>query len=654
MHNKFWEELQMSDWKQVDNILLKNVIINDQFWIKFLDLVRQKVIPYQWDAINDQIPGAAKSHAVKNLKLAAKKQQGDFHGHVFQDTDVYKWLECTAYSLTSHPNPQLETLADSVIEVIAKAQHADGYLNSYFTLVKPKLRWRNLRDRHELYCAGHLFEAAVAYFQATGKAKIIDIACKFADYINQIFGNKPDQIPGYPGHEEIELALVKLYQTTKNEKYLRLSKYFIDQRGTQPHYFSIEAKKRQEQPSSDYRYHQAHLPVKEQVTAEGHAVRAMYLYAGAADIAYYTQDKELKDACFRIWKNVINRRMYITGGIGSSAHGESFTFDYDLPNSTAYAETCASIGLVFFAYRMFKLNQSSEFGDIIERILYNGALSAMSLDGKSFFYVNPLEVWPTACEQRHDHRHVKTTRQPWFGCACCPPNLARLITSLGEYIYTVVDNSQLYVNLYIGGTAAIDIAGENVEIIQQSTFPWDGKVKLTFNTPDLEFTLALRIPNWSNNTSVNLNGKTITTQDFIRNGFVKIHRTWSTNDTIEIEFPMKVVKITANPQVRENRGKVAIMRGPLVYCLEQVDNGSQLHNLIIDQDSTFSVEHKPDLLNGISVITVSGKREIDDWNDVLYKANSPLTRQSAKLTFIPYYAWANRKQGEMLVWIRIN
>ena len=644
--------------RQVEPIPLQQVKISDPFWNHYLELIRKEVLPYQWRALNDLIPDAAKSHAIANLQIAGGQAEGEFHGFVFQDSDVYKWLEAVGYSLATHPDPGLEALADQVVEIIAKAQQPDGYINSYFTIAKPQERWTNLRDCHELYCAGHFFEAAAAYYQATGKAKVLEIACKFADYLVEVFGTNPGQIPGYPGHEEVELALIKLYQVTNDERYLKLSKFFIDQRGQEPHYFAVEAEKRGEirrhaPPWSDHSYHQAHKPVREHTSAEGHAVRAMYLYAGVADIAYYTQDRELLETCLKVWDNITRRRMYITGGIGSSAHAEAFSFDYDLPNERAYNETCASIGLFFFAHRMLKLAQDSKFADVMELALYNGALSGISLDGKRFFYVNPLEVWPEACEKRNDHRHVKPTRQPWFGCACCPPNIARLLASLAGYIYTKVDDSELFTHLYIGGTAELTLKGQRLAITQESGFPWDGTVKLILNTAsDLDFTLALRIPAWCQNPSITVNGEHIDIKSGFEHGYVKIQRTWSNNDRVELEFPMQVALITANPKVRANRGKVALTRGPLVYCLEEADNGDNLHNLIINPDGRFEVKYKQPLMNKITIITAEGRRELDNWGDVLYKANTEPDTEPVTLTFIPYYSWANRETGEMLVWVR--
>lgn len=631
----------------------KQVRIKDGFWSRYQELITNEVIPYQWRAMNDQIPDAPKSHAIKNLQIAGGSETGEFHGFIFQDSDVYKWLEAVAYSLMTHPDSELEQLADIVVEIIAKAQHPDGYINSYFTIAKPEARWANLRDWHELYCAGHFFEAAAAYYQAVGNTQVLDTARKFVDYLLEVFGSNPEQIPGYPGHEEIELALVKLYQVTDDERYLQLSKFFIEERGRQPHFFDFESEQRDEKPAGDYRYWQAHLPVRKQTTAEGHAVRAVYLYTAVADIAYYTRDQELIETCFEVWQNVVRRRMYITGGIGASAHGESFSFDYDLPNDRAYSETCAAIGLIFWAQRMLKLIQNSEFADVMELALYNSALSGISLDGRRFFYVNPLEVWPEACHNRADQRHVKVTRQPWFGCACCPPNIARLLASLGSYIYTKTNEREIYTNLYIGGTAEIELGDQIILITQNSELPWNGKVKLTLRAAKPEqFTLALRIPGWCSAPKIAVNGEAVNLNTISDKGYAKITRVWVDGDTVDLDFPMETVLITANPKVRANSGKKAVMRGPLVYCLEEVDNGADLHNLILNANTKFDVSFDPNLLNGIAIISAEGVRELANWDDTLYRVNASLETQPVKLTFIPYYAWANRDPGEMLVWVR--
>ena len=628
--------------------------ITDKFWGHYLEVVRDQVIPYQWEALNDRIPGASPSHAIENFKIAAGETEGEYYGMVFQDSDVAKWLEAVAFSLENHPNEELERTADEVIALLGRAQGEDGYLNTYYTVKEPNKRWTNVRDNHELYCAGHLIEAAVAYFKATGKREFLDIMSRYADYIDTVFGPEKEKLKGYPGHQEIELALVKLYEVTNNEKYLNLSKYFIDERGKQPHYFDIEKKNREdERPfwfNNDYAYHQAHQPVREQDKAVGHAVRATYMYTAMADLAAKIGDVELKKASERLWENVTQKQMYVTGGIGSMVFGEAFSFDYDLPNDLSYTETCASIALVFWANRMLNLEANSKYADVMETALYNGTISGMDLDGKKFFYVNPLEVLPEASEKRNDKKHVKAVRQPWFGCACCPPNLARLIASIGHYIYSQKEK-ELFVHLYMGNETTVEVDGTQVQVIQKTDYPWDGNVSIQIN-PEKEqvFTLALRIPGWAKGATVKINGEGFDHIPLIKNGYVYINRNWKAEDTVELVFPMVIERIQSNPQVRQNVGKVALQRGPIVYCLEQVDNDENLHGFFLPRDAELTAEFVPDLLDGVVVISGEAERIVEaDWNS-LYRPVSDQTTP-VQIKAVPYYAWCNREPGEMIVWI---
>lgn len=640
-----------------NSLPLQKTLIKDSFWSKYQKLIREVVLPYQKDALNDNIPGAEPSHAIKNFKIAAGLETGEFYGNVFQDSDVAKWLEAVAYSLTQTPNPELERSADEVIDIIEKAQQKDGYLDTYFIIKEPQNRWTNLEECHELYCAGHMIEAGVAYYCATGKRKLLDVVCRLADLIDLNFGIDPGKMKGYCGHQEIELALVKLYRITENERYLDLSRYFIEERGKEPYYFRLEREKRDVLEfwpgfsKFNREYMQTHLPVREQKTAEGHAVRAVYMCSAIADIAAETGDAGLLGTCRSLWNSIVRKRMYITGGIGSAAFGEAFTLDYDLPNDTVYAETCASVGLVMFAQRMLKIEAKGEYADVMERALYNNVLSGMALDGKSFFYVNPLEVYPEACEKNQTKEHIKPVRQKWYGCSCCPPNIARLLMSLGQYIYTAGHNT-IYTHLYIGGRAEFELDGTSLTLTQETNYPWDGNVRLKLTDfGEKEFTLALRIPAWCRNYKLTVNGKGLEAGVDIIMGYAKIKRTWKDGDTVELSMDMPVQLIQANPKVRADAGKVAITRGPLVYCLEEVDNGSNLPSISIPLECSFEYEADDSLPNGAVAIRTTAFRTVDnDWSDELYRP-AVNTEKKISIKAVPYCMWCNRKPGEMIVWI---
>lgn len=644
---------------------LKHVRLGNGLLGRKNELIRKEVLPYQWKALNNDIPGADQSNAVENFRIAAGESQGEFAGLVFQDSDLYKWLEATAYSLATHPEKKLEDLSDNVIDLIEKAQQPDGYLNTYFTIAEPEKRWTNLAECHELYCAGHLIEAAVAYYQATGKRKLLDIAVRLADHIDGKFGPDPGKLRGYPGHQEIELALVKLFEVTGDDKYIRLARYFLEERGREPHYFDLEWEKRGRtgfwpssgtEPDRGKEYFQAHKPVLEQETAVGHAVRALYMYSAMADMAAYvlaeTGDRSWVAACRRLWENVTGKQLYITGGVGADAYSEAFTFDYDLPDDTAYTETCAAIALVFFAWRMLQLQPAAEYADVMEKALYNGILSGIAEDGKSFFYVNPLAVHPETCAKRYDHRHVKTVRQKWFGCACCPPNLARLFASIGGYIY-LYNNERIYINLYTNNTARCRIKDREVTLTQKTNYPWEEKVRIEISSPEAtRFTLALRLPGWCKRPAVSVNGEEIALAGIMENGYALIGREWKNGDTVELTLAMPVEKMAAHPGVKENAGKIALQRGPVVYCLEEVDNGANLHNLVISTETGFTTEFAEDFPGKVVVIKGEAFRTVETgWENELYR---PLSRQREKVGIkaVPYYTWGNRSPGEMRVWIR--
>ncbi|MCL6605494.1 MAG: glycoside hydrolase family 127 protein [Paenibacillus sp.] len=640
------------------NKILNNVAIQDNFWGRYIRLVQDVVIPYQYEALHDRVPEAEPSHAIANFEIAAGRKKGEFYGFVFQDSDVAKWLEAVGYSLSIKCDEVLESQADEVINLVGEAQQEDGYLNTYFTIKEPGKRWTNLNDCHELYCAGHFIEAAVAYYEATGKDKLLKIMCRMVDHIDSVFGPEEGKLKGYDGHQEIELALVKLYHLTGEDRYLKLSSFFIEQRGQQPHFLVQEWENRGKMSywvgkmdHLDVKYNQSHVPVKEQTEAVGHSVRAVYMYTAMADLAALTDDEELYNACVRLWNNIVDKQMYITGGIGSTHLGEAFTFDYDLPNDSVYAETCASIGLIFFAKRMLKLSPDAKYADVMERALYNNVIGSMAQDGKHFFYVNPLEVWPQACSCNPDKHHVKSERQGWFGCACCPPNVARLLTSLNQYIYTTHDDT-IYTNLYIGSEVVTKLGNTEVTIHQQTEFPWDGTVTLKVNpAAEAEFGIALRIPSWSRGMEIKVNGVILSMEEGVDRGYRVIHRTWSAGDMIEICVPMEAHRIYAHPNLRADAHKIAIQRGPLVYCLEGADNGEPLSSISLSEDGAFTETFDETLLGGAVVVGGSGSRiNQEGWSGGLYgRVKAPVEAVAVKA--IPYYLWGNRGSGEMKVWI---
>ncbi|MDR0175599.1 glycoside hydrolase family 127 protein [Enterobacter sichuanensis] len=639
---------------------LHNLKINDPFLGQYQRLVRDVVIPYQWDALNDRVQDAEPSHAITNFRIAAGLEQGEFYGMVFQDSDVAKWLEAVAWSLCQKPDAELEKTADEVIELIAAAQCEDGYLNTYFTVKAPSERWTNLAECHELYCAGHMIEAGVAYFQGTGKRRLLEVVCRLANHIDSVFGPGDSQLHGYPGHPEIELALMRLYDVTQEPRYLTLVKYFIEQRGVQPHFYDIEYEKRGRTsywntygPAwmvKDKAYSQAHQPLAEQQTATGHAVRFVYLMAGMAHLARLSHDEGKRQDCLRLWNNMAQRQLYITGGIGSQSSGEAFSSDYDLPNDTVYAESCASIGLMMFARRMLEMEADSHYADVMERALYNTVLGGMALDGKHFFYVNPLEVHPQTLAFNHIYDHVKPVRQRWFGCACCPPNIARVLTSLGHYIYTVRPDA-LFINLYVGNEVAIPVGDETLQLRISGNYPWQEEVNIEIVSPvPVRHTLPLRLPDWCAEPAVSLNGEAVAGE--ISRGYLYLTRTWQEGDAVTLTLPMPVRRVYGNPQVRQQAGKVALQRGPLVYCLEEADNGANLHNLSLPADSEFRVFAGKGIFAHKMLIQAEGMGcHVKDTDALWQYDRSPVQRQPQTLTFIPWFSWANRGEGEMRIWV---
>jgi DUF1680 family protein len=615
-------------------------------------LVRDVVIPYQWEALNDRVAGAEPSGCVHNFQVAAGEKPGKFYGLFWQDSDLAKWIEAAAYRLATHPDAALEAELDRLIATLAKAQGADGYLNTYFQLVEPQNRWANLRDCHELYVAGHLIEAGVAHFQATGKRTLLAVVRKLADLIDRTFGLGPGQIPGYCGHEEIELALVKLARATGEARYAKLAAYFIDQRGQSPNYLMEETRRRAD-PLPWHMYFdglatlQAARPVRELTEPVGHAVRQMYLLAAMADLAREPGDASLLRSCHTLWDSLVRGHLYITGGVGSEPYGEKFTEPFDLPPDRAYSETCAAIGVIFFARRMLELELRGEFADVMERSLYNNVISGMSLDGTKFFYVNPLELIPAVAKRRYECHLVKTQRVGWFGCACCPPNVARLFASLGEYVASQRPDG-LAVHLYAESDLRFTVAGGEVKLAVRTDYPWTEEVAIEVcPSAPVEFTLQLRIPGWCRGAELAVNGQSQPVAPV--DGYAALRRVWQPGDKVLLTLPMPIERMRADPRVATAAGKVALQRGPVVYCLEEPDNGADLAALSLPRTAALTVRHDPALLGGCVVIEGQGVRTQP--SPSLYTATPPQT-EARPLRAIPYGLWANRGEGEMRVWIQ--
>jgi DUF1680 family protein len=641
--------------KRLTSLPLKTIKIKDYIWEPYISLVKREIIPYQWDALNDKLPDTVPSHCIRNFRIAAGEEEGKFEGAVFQDSDVAKWLEAVACTLETDPDPELMALADSTIDLIGRAQEADGYLDTYFTLNAPELKWTNLKEGHELYVAGHMIEAAVAYTKATGKTAFLSIVRKLADLIVRTFGPEEGKLHGYPGHEEIELALVRLYQITDERSYLDLAKYFIDQRGQGENYFIEEEKQELFKPiwaepgNYDPSYSQSHLPVREQKTAEGHAVRAVYLYSAMADLAYAYKDKELMDACTVLWEDMTKRRMYVTGSIGSSGIEERFTTDYDLPNDGNYSESCASVGLALFAKRMAEITRDASYMDIAERALYNTVLAGIASDGRSFFYVNPMEIWPENCLPNTSREHVKAVRQKWFGVACCPPNIARTLASLGQYLaFDDQDEKTLYINLYIGSEIQTSFGENTIRMQMEGRFPETGSMKIHIETDD-DFDLCLRVPDYAKSFRVMRNGREEDAETVL--GYLQIKGISGTEE-LDILADIPAEFVHAHPSVRADEGKVALVKGPLVYCLEEMDNFPNLASVFVREDEEIE-EQKGIETKGLMKLLFKGKAiSSEGWDDhTLYQKQSVVFKD-VSLTAVPYFSWGNRTPGEMTVWIK--
>lgn len=622
---------------------LKNAKIDDAFWNRYLRLVKEEIIPYQYESLMDRVPDAEPSRCIRNLRIAAGLETGDFHGHVFQDSDLAKWLEAVAFSLSYAPDPELEKTADEMIELVAQAQEDNGYLDSYFTIRHPGKQFCNLKEGHELYTAGHFIEAAVAYYQVTGKDRFLKIMCACADNICRVF-HQEDYRDAVPGHEEIELALYKLADATGEEKYRDMALEFVNRRGTTD-YLSTEHKRERfvdcwfDRNPYLPQYGQAHKPVRQQDTAEGHAVRALYLYSAMADLAGHYHDDGLLAACRRLYDNITQRRMYITGGVGSSGILERFTTDFDLPNDSNYSESCASIALAMFCRRMARITGEARYMDTAELALMNTVLAGVALDGKRFFYVNPLEVIPSACLPATDKAHVKPVRQKWFGCACCPPNIARTLASLGEYVLFQSEDS-VWMNLYVSG----DYHTGCCDITVKSGLPYAGSVALNVKA-EKPVTLRLRVPDYAEAPEFSLDGRPLAPE--MEKGYAVL-RVGPGNGEISFRFGMPARPVYADPRVSADSGKCAIRKGPLVYCLEQCDNGENLAGLVLDT----SVPLREDSSGTFFTVTGTGEQmQTDGFGNRLYSTEPPV-RTPTELHFVPYCFWGNREPGEMSVWVR--
>lgn len=615
-----------SKYTQHRPVPLTAVTLSDEFWAPRRRVNHEVTLPAQFQHLET-------SHRLNNFRRVSGKVERPFEPPIFNDTDVYKWLEAAAWTLATEDDPELERMVDVAITEIADAQQPDGYIHSYFALV-PGERWSNLRDLHEMYNAGHLIQGAVAHYRATGSTRLLNVASRFADLICDTFGPEAEgKRVDVDGHEEVEMALVELARATGNDRYRAQAQFFVDVRGRGV--------------IGGSPYHQDHVPIRELSTMDGHAVRAVYYTTGVADLYAENGEQALRDALDRLWHNMVTRRMYVSSGIGARWEGEAFGKDFELPNERAYTETCAAIGSIMWNWRMLAIAGDARFTDLMEQALFNGVLPGLSLDGQEYFYQNPLEDDGT-------HR-----RQPWFGCACCPPNVARLLASLPGYFYSVSD-AGVWTHLYASGQAEIELADGNVVRLQQTTrYPWDSEVTIKVNGEGT-FSLFLRIPAWCEQDAVlEVNGSRHAEQ-ITPGTYAEIRRDWRPGDVVRLTLPMPVRRIETHPYVAENRGRMAIMRGPLLYCIEQADNpGNDPRDVVLPANATLTPEFRPELLGGVTVLR--GTAELHplpgEWAEPLYRT-VPATREEAprgrtvELVAIPYFAWANREPGRMQVWLR--
>jgi DUF1680 family protein len=633
--------------KYFEALPIKCVRLTDGIPQRMQKLVKEKVLSYQWEALHDRVAGAAKSHCIENFRIAAKLSEGEYYGNIFQDSDLYKWLEAASYCIEVFGDQELESLADGVCDLIGKAQGSDGYINTYYTIKEPEGRFTNLQEGHELYCAGHFFEAAVAYFRATGKKQILDTACRFADYLTQVFGTGEGQIPGYPGHQEVEVGLVKLFQVTGNRDYLQLADYFIAQRGKEPFYFALERRSPKfmdvfHLPVIQERtYAQTHLEPVHQTDAVGHAVRALYMYSAMADLARLKEDQALKEACGKLYHNVTQRRMYITGGVGSASYGESFTTDFDLPNDTIYGESCASVALMMFASRMASLTGDGAYYDTVERAFFNQILAGISQGGTEFFYVGPLAVNPSACRFNPGLKHVKPVRQKWFDCACCPTNIARTIMSIGSYAFGT-DNDTLYIHMPL----ASNINTGRFELSLCTQYPFGDTLHI--EVLDHEQNVAVRQSGLAPVKAVLVNGEARPVAAV--NGYFHLSAL-KPGDEVTVTYDIHPRYVVSHLKVAGNVGKAAVMRGPVVYCAEQADNGEGIASLKLPHTAAF-LESESFAGSGAVTLQTRGTKAVFEDDDALYQDRLPEWEET-DITLIPYYLWANRGEGEMQVYLNV-
>lgn len=596
-----------------------DVTINDAFWKPRMQVNREKTLPHVWRKCEE-------TGRIANLARAAGRAEGPYEGYFFNDSDVFKLLEGACYLLQAQPDPDLRRRIDELVGIIAAAQQPDGYLNSYFTIAEPDQRWTNLKDKHELYCAGHLIEAAVAHQQATGERTLLDVAIRLADHIAATFG--PDRRHDVCGHPEIELALLRLADATSDRRYADLAAFFVNERG------------RAGGRELYGQYCQDHCPLIEQSEIVGHAVRATYLYTAATLVSARSGDEALLAAVKRIFDDLVRRKMYITGGVGTSAHNEGFTTAFDLPNESAYAETCASIGLIYWCRALNQVERDARYVDVLERALYNAFLSGIALDGEHFFYANPLAS------------RGGQTRPDWYNCACCPPNILRLLASLGGYVYAR-DDDALYVNLYVAGSAKLTVGGREVVVTQQTRYPWDGGVEISIRAADgqpVELPICVRIPGWCDGAALRLNGAPLELAGLLDRGYARVAHRWRSRDALQIQLPMPALRYQADPRVAADRGRVALQRGPLVYCLEGLDNPADVRRVVLPREAALGTSWNRELLGGIIAIQATGTIAPDQHapRGLYYPAPAG---ESVELLAVPYAFWCNRGATPMTVWL---